>query len=189
MIGYMVSIHQEAKMIQLSTGTILKPIPSSPNDDYMAGNDGQIYSRTKYKGFGRKDYVEWYALKGHTSNRGYQTISMCHDNRKVTRTVHRLVCLAFHGTPHSLSLQVRHLDGDPQNNRPGNLCWGTQEENWQDRKEHGRGCEGEKHHASKLTDRERESLRWAIAMGLCSQRHAAKMLGMAQASISSIVHG
>ena len=36
----------------------LRPIPVSPNDDYMAGSDGQIYSRTKYAGFGRKERVD-----------------------------------------------------------------------------------------------------------------------------------
>jgi len=47
---------------------ILRPIPISPNADYMAGSDGQIYSRTRYKGFGRKEYVDWYPLSGRLPN-------------------------------------------------------------------------------------------------------------------------
>ena len=43
-----------ATIVHMNTKLVLKPIPVSPNDDYMAGSDGQIYSRTKYKGFGRK---------------------------------------------------------------------------------------------------------------------------------------
>lgn len=171
------------------TGVILKPIPVSPNSDYMAGSDGQIYSRTKYAGFGRKVLVDWYPLKGHNSGKGYQSVSMCHENRKVTKSVHKLVCIAFHGFPPSKTHQVRHLDGVKSNNAPANLAWGTQEENWADRVLHGRGMEGEKHHASKLTDAERSSLRWAISKGLCSQRMAARCLGMSQSAIWGIVSG
>jgi len=164
----------------------MRRIPEAPNDDYRAGSDGNIYSRTRYKGFGKKEYVDWYPLRGHKTKKGYMTVSLCHNNKKVTRHIHRLICSAFHGEPNPKTLQVRHLDGNPQNNKPGNLRWGTQKENWMDRKAHGNGIEGEKHHAAKLTDRERESLRWAIKMGLCSQRHAALTLGMSQAAISEL---
>jgi HNH endonuclease len=173
----------------LETGVELRAIPVAPNDDYMAGSDGQIYSRTRYAGFGRKEYVDWYPLKGHqTSRKGYRSVSLCHENVKITKSIHRLVCIAFHGVPPSPTTQARHLDGNPSNNDPLNLCWGTQVENWADRKAHGNGIEGEKHHAAKLTDAEREHLRWAISKGLCSQRHAARALGMSQASISAIVN-
>lgn len=165
---------------------ILRPIPEAPNDDYRAGSDGNIYSRTRYKGFGRKEYVDWYPLRGYRNAKGYLTVSLSHNNVKVTRTVHRLICSAFHGIPEPRTLQVRHLDGNPENNRPSNLQWGTQQENWADRRAHGRGVEGEKHHAAKLSDWERESLRWALKMGLCSQRHAARILGMSQSAISDI---
>jgi hypothetical protein len=190
MIEYMYTIQRECAYmneIRLESGVILKSIPESPNEDYMAGSDGQVYSRTKYKGFGRKEYVDWYQLQGHTTKKGYQSISMSHNNTKVTKSVHRLICSAFHGTPSIASLQVRHLDGNPSNNRPENLKWGTQEENWQDRRVHGTASVGEQHWASKLTNAEREHLRWAIQKGLCSQHHAAKILGMSQAAIFDIV--
>lgn len=100
---------------------VLKAIPVSPNDDYMAGSDGKIYSRTRYAGFGRKEYVDWYALTGHAGKNSYMHISLCHENKKVTKSVHRLICLAFHGLPASPLMQVRHLDGNPTNNSPNNL--------------------------------------------------------------------
>ena len=175
--------------INLPNGVTLKPIPESPNDDYMAGSDGHVYSRTKYKGFGRKDYVDWYPLKGHKTQKGYNSVSLCHENKKVTRNVHRLVCSAFHGSPEKPSLQVRHLDGNPQNNRPENLVCGTQIENWQDREAHGHGMKGEKHHLSTLTNFERKAIRWSIQKGLCSQRNAGRALSLSQAAIYEIVHG
>lgn len=172
--------------IRTAEGIELRPIPVSPNDDYMAGEDGRIYSRTRYKGFGKKVYVDWYPLAGHTSTRGYYHVSLCHENKKVTKSVHRLVCMAFHGMPPRPTDQVRHLDGSRDNNKPDNLKWGTQEENWLDRRAHGRVALGENHHAAKLTNAERDHLRWAIARGLCSRRHAARMLGMSQAAISQL---
>lgn len=165
----------------------LRPIPVAPNDDYMAGSDGQIYSRTKYAGFGRKERVPWYPLKGHVTPKGYQTISMSHENAKVTKSVHRLICIAFHGVPPSKLAEVRHLDGDATNNRPDNLRWGTAAENWQDRRAHGTATTGEKHWASKFTNHEREHIRWAVENGLCSQRQAARALGVAQSAIQGIV--
>lgn len=174
--------------IQLPSGVVLMPIPVSPNSDYMAGSDGHVYSRTRYKGFGRKEYVDWYPLAGHKNAKGYSSVSLCHENKKVTKYVHRLVCMAFHGLPERESMQVRHLDGNPANNRPENLAWGSQQENWQDRKAHGNGLDSEKHHAAKLTDAERAHLKWALAVGLCSQRHAARALGMSQSAIWQIAN-
>lgn len=169
-------------------GIRLAAIPISPNDDYMAGEDGNIYSRTKYKGFGRKEYVDWYPLSGRKNSKGYLTVSLSHDNKKVTGFVHRLVCMAFHGMPNPMTLQVRHLNGKRDDCRPSNLKWGTQVENWQDRREHGTASIGEKHWASKLTNDEREHLRWALQKGLCSQRQAARALGMSQSAIWSIAN-
>lgn len=167
----------------------LRKIPTAPNNDYRAGSDGRIYSRTRYKGFGRKEYVDWYPLRGHLSAKGYQTISLCHENVRVTASIHRMVCMSFHGKPTMRRHQVRHLNGNPMDNRPDNLRWGTQAENWLDRKAHGRGCEGEKHPMAKLKNLEREHIRWAVAKGLCSRHHAARVLGMSQSAISSVCRG
>lgn len=175
-------------MIELASGVQLLPIQVSPNSDYMAGSDGHIYSRTKYKGFGKKVYVEWYPLKGAKTRKGYPSVSLCHENKKVTKSVHRLICMAFHGLPTTETMQVRHLDGNPENNVPENLEWGTQYENWEDRKMHGRVNYGEDHHAAKLTNLERDHLRWAIQKGLCSMRQAARALNMSSAAISAIVN-
>lgn len=173
--------------IRLPSGVLLLPIPEAPCPDYMAGDDGMIYSRTRYAGFGRKHYVDWYPLKPGRGTRGYFLVCLCHQNKSVSRTIHRLVCSAFHGAPESKSMQVRHLDGNRENNRPENLAWGTRYENWADRKAHGRGCEGEKHHCSQISDEERRHVAWAIKRGLCSQNHAARMLGVSPAVIAGAV--
>ena len=44
-----------------------------------------------------------------------------------------IVALAFHGPP-----EVRHLDGNRQNNKPGNLAWGSRRDNERDKRENRR---------------------------------------------------
>lgn len=41
---------------------------------------------------------------------------------------------------------------------------------------------------AKLTDAECKHLKWAITKGLCSQRQAARALGLTQAGVYHIVH-
>jgi hypothetical protein len=166
---------------------VAKKIPNSPNDNYCAGSDGKIYSRTKQIRATNNNNGEWFPLTPSNNGNGYKIITLCGGKRKkVTKAVHTLVCSAFNGKKTSLAYRVRHLDGNKINNIPSNLCWGTQEEDWVDRKVHGTGMEGEKHFASKLSDKEREHLKWAIEKGLVSQGVAAKILGMTQAGISYI---
>jgi len=145
---------------------------------YAAGLDGRVYSRAR---------GEWRPLKVWRQPKGYATVTLVRpDGRKQSKAVHRLMCEAFYGPAPAPAYQVRHLDGDPENGHPSNLAWGTQEENWRDRRAHGNGCEGEKHHASKFTDQERAHIRWAVEHGLCSQRYAGRALGVSQCAIHGI---
>lgn len=68
----------------------------------------------------------------------YVQVSLCTEPTKhVTKSVHVLVCEAFHG-PRPEGMQVRHLNGDHTDNRASNLQWGTATENALDRVAHGR---------------------------------------------------
>ena len=69
----------------------------------------------------------WYA-------RQYLYISLGHSSKAA---VHVLVCKAFHGEKPSPDLQVRHLNGNCEDNRPENLTWGTVSENHLDKVRHG----------------------------------------------------
>lgn len=51
--------------------------------------------------------------------------------------IHTLVCEAWYG-PRPDGMVCRHLDGNPTNNTPDNLRWGTPKENSQDTLRHGR---------------------------------------------------
>lgn len=78
---------------------------------------------------------------------GYFTVRLSDGERKRTRPVHVLVAEAFHG-PRPAGQLVRHLNGDPQDNRAENLCWGTASENQLDSVAHGTHPHAKKTHCS-----------------------------------------
>lgn len=141
---------------------------------YAAGTDGQIY---------RMDCGEPSALSGSPTSKGYLTVSLSRGSWE-THAVHKLVCEAFYGTAPFDGAQIRHMDGDQRNNRPENLDWGTQADNWQDRKAHGGGM-GEEHHAAKLT----HGMVEAIRASSLSQRILAREYGVSQATIWEAKNG
>ena len=136
---------------------------------YYAGTDGHIYR-------------EGHQLKElPTSEKGYLCVSLSKSGDIRTQNVHRLICRTFYGQPHMADAQVRHMDGNPQNNNPSNLDWGTQMDNWFDRKYHGRGM-GEEHFASKVTHSQAMDIRQSTK----SQRQLAHIYNVSQPTIQAI---
>ena len=119
-------------------------------------------------------------------DRLYIAVSLSHNGRTKTYGVHRLVCAAFHGPTPSPTHEVRHLNGNPQDNRPDNLAWGTRIENWADRIAHGHGTDGQRNPMAKLSDKHREHIRFAVEVGLCSQRHVARVMGLSHSTIVEV---
>ncbi len=94
--------------------------------------------------------------------------------------VHRLVAAAFLG-PCPEGQEVRHLDGDPQNNRAENLAYGTRTENILDVYQTGRAWRS-------LTICQVVDIRRRLQEG---ERGAdlAREYGVGEACISAIKHG
>lgn len=141
---------------------------------YAAGTNGRIY---------RMERDEPQAHSGSPTSKGYLTVSLSRGAWE-THAVHKLVCETFYGRAPLDGAQVRHMDGNQENNRPENLDWGTQADNWQDRKAHGRGM-GQQHHAAKLTPAMVE----AIRASTLSQRTLASEYGVSQATIWEAKNG
>lgn len=92
-------------------------------------------------------------LKPALDTHGYPTVNLCVDGVNKSSLVHHLVLTSFVG-PRPEGKECRHLDGIRANSRLGNLEWGTNRENYEDRKRHGtvRVPMGSDHGLSKLTD-------------------------------------
>ncbi len=98
---------------------IWKDVPTFEN--YQASNFGQV--RSKITGTIMR------ACKNHPNERGYYQLSLTiSTNQRVTRKVHTLVCLAFHGLPPTPAHTVNHKDGNKLNNHESNLEWMTRSE-------------------------------------------------------------
>ncbi|QDF19815.1 HNH endonuclease [Mycobacterium phage LilSpotty] len=116
-----------------------KSHPEYPH--YQASNDGRVRTLDRMEPQGARGMC---FLPGRELSLfpidGYLTFDI--KKRKVK--VHRFVCEVFNGPPPSPTHEVRHLNGDPRDNRPENLAWGTAKENATDRVRHGRQYRGGK---------------------------------------------
>lgn len=67
-------------------------------------------------------------LKTPLNSWGYPSVTLCDENGRKNKTVHRLVAEAFIPKIHKL-LEVNHKDEDKTNNHVSNLEWVTKKEN------------------------------------------------------------
>src|ERR1044072_815428 len=81
---------------------------------------------------------------------GYPRVTIRMNGRRRWITVHQLVAMTFIG-PRPHGCEVRHLNGNPRDNRVENLAWGTHAQNEADRVRHGNLLQGERHGNAKLT--------------------------------------
>ena len=94
-------------------------------------------------------------LRPRTGPRGYSHVTLYRAGpdpvrkRQTVQTVHVLVLEAFGGPRPGPTYEGRHLDGNPDNNALVNLAWGTRQENWEDRRRHGRDVYSAKTHCKR----------------------------------------
>jgi hypothetical protein len=93
----------------------------------------------------------------------YPVVSLWLNGRRVLRSVHTLVCEAFHGPKPDPKHHAAHWDGDRQNARADNLRWASPRENEADKVRHGRTLIGRHHGPTKLSEDEVREIRrrWA----------------------------
>lgn len=107
-----------------------REIPDFP--EYVVTRCGQVFSRNHPTG--PLSYFK--PLKGYIDRKGYCGLTLCNPSGHFPRRVHRLVAAAFHPNPDNLPC-VRHINGDPSDNRAENLAWATYVENEADKRLHG----------------------------------------------------
>ena len=117
-------------------------------------------------------------LIGCASGAGYRAISIPKGDGSYRRVyIHRGVCETFNG-PCPEGMECRHLNGDMFDNRPENLCWGTPDDNTQDKKLHGTVAKGEKNGGAKLTREKVNELRQVRAELGLTYKALAAMFGV-----------
>lgn len=167
-------------------GVTLKPIPGL-NGKYAAGSDGHIYCYSDARVNAKRPKP--FCLAEAVGSNGYPFVSIIEDGRKRNKSVHGLVCAAFHGARPSAIHEVRHADGVRLNSLPGNLSWGTPAENEADKRRHGTVAEGSRHGIAKLNEEAVRILRIAIPQGLWNPVDAAKVFGVDASVIRSAASG
>lgn len=150
------------------------------NGDYEVSDTGLV-RRAKP---GRGSTFVGRHLTPHQLNGGHLIISVWEAGRRRRYLVHVLVAGAFLG-PKPDGMEVNHMDGDPTNNRIGNLEYLTHADNirhgWRDKK-------GERHFAAKLTDAQVAEIRSSRLNGArgCD---LARTYGITQQTICDITKG
>lgn len=135
-----------------------KPIPGY-DGRYEVCTDGSVASLRSGKRRRLKP-VQWRDTR-------YQRISL-YDGKGYGRPryVHQVVLLTFVG-PLPDGLVVRHLNGDPSDNRLANLAYGTRKENQQDSLIHGTHHNAGKTHCPKGHPYNDENTRWYQGRRYC----------------------
>lgn len=113
---------------------------------YTIFSDGRVYS----------PYVARH-LRPSVDRNGYVIVTLKGKHYKV----HHLV-LSLFVRPRYDGEVARHLDGNPANNDATNLCWGTQAENWNDKRLHGRATVGERHGRARLSEQDVFAIRKTV---------------------------
>lgn len=116
--------------------------------------------------------------------KGYGHVRIGVDRKKFSVGIHRMVLAAFVREPMPGEI-CRHLDGNPKNNVPSNLAWGTHEENMADRMAHGNYKSRSEHVMAKLSE---EQVRLILESDMTGVA-LSKMLGVGTTQISRIRRG
>lgn len=96
---------------------IWKPIPQFPG--YFASNTGLIKNS--------KNHIMSTSRANSVDN--HLKVKLTVNGKRTTQFVHRLVLMAFNFQENYQTLQVNHIDGNPENNYLENLEWCTPKEN------------------------------------------------------------
>ena len=122
-------------------------------------------------------------------DKGYYLVNLRVAGKIKVRKVHQLVLETFISPKPCPEAVTRHLDGDPLNNRLGNLTWGTQKQNAMDRIPHGTHQTGEAASGAKLTWEKVGKIRASFTGKYGEQVRFAKKYGVSHPTINDLLRG
>lgn len=118
---------------------------------------------------------------------GYHQVTICHDGKRYTRFVHRLIAEAFIGPAPTEAHDVAHNDGVRTNNVLENIRWATPKENNADKIKHGTAQRGENSGQAKLNSWHVQLIRASAKCGV-SQLELAEEYKVSRRTINSVVN-
>ena len=160
------------------------PLPSVRG--YAVSDDGRVFTFRLCRG--RRGGPVREAAQS-TLRGGYKYVRIYQgDGNGQHYRLNRLLAELFLPPPAPGQNVVRHLDGNPANNRLDNLAWGTQAENMQDMVRHGRSLRGTRNPNAKMTDNVVRAIRLLRAEGY-QLRPLAAFLGMSVEAVEIAANG
>lgn len=161
-------------------------LPINGHPGYEVSDQGQVRTFFAKNGRGGIRPSPRPVTQSKGAGKVYWRVAIRVPGGQIHRPVHQLVLEAFVG-PRPEGLEVRHLDGNAENNHWQNLMWGTTLENAQDRKDHGTQVNGERHYMAKLTAAQVAEIRAHLPMWKKGDgRKFAKRFGVGDSTISGI---
>lgn len=164
---------------------IFKDIPGYEKR-YQISNLGRVKSLAKQKGFGIGYLQEEKILKSGDNTWGYLQVTLF-KNKKVKKcTIHRLVLLSFVGKS---KLECNHKNGIKTDNRLKNLEYCTKSENHIHAFKLGlMDKKGEKHHLSKLINKNIIEIRKLYKNGNYTQQKLANIYNVDRRTIGDVIN-
>jgi hypothetical protein len=153
-----------------------RPVKGEP--DYEVSSTGRVRCVAVRRYLKPGDIVS-----SHVGNNGYVSVSL----NQWPRTVHRLVCAAFHGDAPPNRREVAHNNGRKTDNRAENLRWASRVENCADVKIHGteNAPKGQAHGRAVLTEEQAKDALRRVRSGE-TQKAVAQSLGVARTTVNAI---
>lgn len=153
---------------------IWKPIPDC--DGYFASNKGRVKN-------GKTEVI----YTGHVNEKGYIMVSVIELGIRKYKNTARLVASAFHGKcDHKM---VLHNNGNPADNRPENLRYGTAKDNYDDAVKHGTNSKGTIHGGAKLKPDDILKIREEYNSGKSSYNKLGEKYGVTKHTIYRVIKG
>jgi hypothetical protein len=144
---------------------------------YSIDKSGNVYSKRSWRGVRNRILIP------SKNEYGYLRVFLTKNGVTKGITVHKLMATTFLGERKE-NMQVRHLDGNKENNNLSNLIYGTALENAKDRKLHLKTAFGEKIGSSKLSAQDVLNIRNSNL----SQKELSKKHNVSIANISMIIN-